>query len=141
MGNFNTTKAATTYQQAALYGGLESADSHRLIEMLLDGLLKNLGNSKASISENNTMQKCTSIDKTIAILDTLRNGLDFEEGGQLATNLDDLYDYMQRQLIQANFKSDASIIDEVIGLAAQIKDAWHAIGKNNAEKAQAGVLR
>ena len=48
-------------------------------------------------------------------------------GGEIAQNLDDLYDYMQRQLVVANADNDASIIDEVMGLLREIQEAWNSI--------------
>ena len=50
------------------------------------------------------------------------------EGGPLAQNLSDLYDYMIRQLVLANAKSDASCVLEVSRLLDEVRGAWIAIG-------------
>ncbi|HYK25091.1 MAG TPA: flagellar export chaperone FliS, partial [Steroidobacteraceae bacterium] len=54
--------------------------------------------------------------------------LDLKKGGDLAQNLSDLYDYMARQLIQANLSSDTRAITEVLSLLGEIRGAWVAIG-------------
>jgi len=45
-------------------------------------------------------------------------------GGSLAANLDDLYDYMARQLINANLQNKVETLDEVSGLLREIRSAW-----------------
>ncbi len=45
----------------------------------------------------------------------------------MAENLDRLYDYMERQLLQANLKNDVNILDEVSSLLKEIKVGWDAI--------------
>ncbi len=127
------TNIAATYQQADLYGGIESADPHRLVEMLLDGLLKHLVNAKIGIHANDMMKKCSAIDKALNILDALRNSLDFEAGEGLAQNLDDLYDYLQRSLVKANYESSQALIEEVASLVGQIKTAWSMISIDDLE--------
>ena len=123
----NQSTAAATYRQTDIYGGVESASPHRLIEMLLDGLIKNLAHAKIGINCADAMQKCISIDKALNILDALRGGLNFESGGDLARNLDDLYDYLQRTLVTANLDSSVAKIEEVMSLIQVIRDTWSNI--------------
>ncbi|MCG7984204.1 MAG: flagellar protein FliS, partial [Candidatus Thiodiazotropha lotti] len=53
--------------------------------------------------------------------------LDFEQGGEIANNLDMLYDYMIRRLFTANVEQDVDALDEVISLLKEIKAAWDAM--------------
>jgi flagellar protein FliS len=39
-----------------------------------------------------------------------------------------LYDYMQRRLIEANYRQDAEALDEVSALLATLLEAWQAVG-------------
>ncbi len=58
----------------------------------------------------------------------LRGGLNRAEGGPLAENLSNLYDYMMRQLLIANVNTEAGPVKEVLNLLNDIRSAWFAIG-------------
>lgn len=53
--------------------------------------------------------------------------LDHKVGGEIAHNLDGLYDYMNRRLLQAHGAGEQFILDEVSHLLSEIKSAWQAI--------------
>ena len=57
----------------------------------------------------------------------LRQGLDIEKGGELAANLDSLYEYMTTRLMEANLKNDVAIIEEIAQLLREVKSGWDAI--------------
>ena len=66
-----------------------------------------------------------ALSKAINIITNgLRAGLNHEAGGEIAANLDDLYDYMTRRLLQANLHNDIDAIEEVERLLTNIADAW-----------------
>ena len=67
------------------------------------------------------------LGKAIAIIGGLREGLDLRQGGELAANLDSLYEYMSSRLLQANRSNDVAIIDEVAGLLREVKSGWDGI--------------
>ncbi|ABI56058.1 flagellar export chaperone FliS [Alkalilimnicola ehrlichii MLHE-1] len=115
------------YQQVGAYSGAAYADPHRLIEMLLDGGIDRLAQAKGALHQGDRALKSQLIGKAIAIIDGLRGGLDRKAGGELAQNLDELYDYMQRRLVSANARNDEAILDEVSKLLNEIRDAWQAI--------------
>jgi flagellar protein FliS len=60
----------------------------------------------------------------VAIIDELRNGLNFKAGGAIATNLDALYEYMCHRIMQANAQNKPEWLDEVSRLLADIRSAW-----------------
>lgn len=122
-----TGHAMRLYKQIDTFGNVASADRHKLIEMLLTGAIDALVNAKSGINAGAVATKCEAISKALAILDGLRLALDKAQGGEIAMNLDQLYEYMQNQLLVANLKDDASTIDEVIALIKIIREAWLAI--------------
>ncbi len=104
--------------------GVATADGTRLILMLFDGLLDSLSAARGHILHGNIPEKGKAISRASRIVLGLQGSLDFERGGELARTLNDLYGYVTRRLVQANGKNDATIIDEVRGLMAEIRDAW-----------------
>jgi len=72
-------------------------------------------------------RKGESISLAIAIIDGLKGSLDLEGGGEIATNLEALYDYMVHRLFHANINNDVQVLEEVRGLLRGIKEAWDSI--------------
>ena len=58
---------------------------------------------------------------------SLQSWLDMEKGGEIAGNLNNLYDYMVRRLLEANTENDQAALDEVAGLLGEIKAGWDGI--------------
>ena len=127
MNSLNSNQALASYQQMGAYGQVEEANGHELIRLLLETLSVRITEAKTCIQDGDISEKITRLTKALNILDGLRMSLNIEKGGEIASNLDDLYDYMQRQLIQANAHNDVSILDEVKGLVEEIKGAWTLI--------------
>jgi flagellar protein FliS len=122
-------RGVNAYHNVSLETGITSASPHKLIVMLYDGALVALLGAKTNIAAGNIAAKGSAISKAISIIDNgLRASLDKNAGGEIAANLDALYDYMSRRLLHANLKNDVTIIDEVHGLLADLRGAWVEIG-------------
>lgn len=119
-------KGINQYQQVGA-AGAAFADPHRLIEMLLNGGIDRLAQARGAVLRGDRPAKVKLIGKALDIIGGLRGGLDLERGGEIARNLDELYDYMQRRLVTANARDDVEILDEVSRLLAEIRDGWQAI--------------
>lgn len=50
-----------------------------------------------------------------------------DDGGDIAQNLDQLYEFMITQITAANHKNDPQLIDDVIDIIREIKSAWDQI--------------
>ena len=124
MTSLQFNNALASYQQTSAYGQVEQADGHELIRLLLETLSARISQARHCIEENDIIEKITRLTKALNILDGLRMSLNLEQGGEIAANLDDLYDYMQRQLVRANSHNDMAILDEVKVLVEEIKQAW-----------------
>ncbi|MDZ4786344.1 MAG: flagellar export chaperone FliS, partial [bacterium] len=93
-----------------------TADRGRLLLMMYDGAIKFLKQSKAGLEENNIAKFCRFLTKGQAIIAELMNTLDFEKGGEIAKDLDRLYDFMLFYLTEANLYRDAKRVSKVIDL-------------------------
>ncbi|VAW54202.1 Flagellar biosynthesis protein FliS [hydrothermal vent metagenome] len=126
--SYTTSKnSVSQYNSVNSYTGVTDANPHQLVQMLLDGALGKLSAVKGLIERNDTAKKGQVIGQAISIIGGLRSSLDMEKGGEIASNLDNVYEYMERQLVKANLKNDVIIIVEVVGLLREIKLAWESI--------------
>ncbi|MGR9117662.1 MAG: flagellar export chaperone FliS [Gammaproteobacteria bacterium] len=125
--NALSCRAMNQYKQVGTQVGVDSADPHQLIVMLFDGALERIAIARGAIERKDIEEKGQKIGRVIAIIDGLRASLDKERGGELAENLDNLYDYMQRRLLEANLNNDLNILSEVADLLKEVRSAWVAI--------------
>lgn len=118
---------AAAYQNISNFSGVEDADPHKLIDMLYTAALDRIANAKGELQREDTPARGKSIGKAISIIEELRGCLDMEAGGEIAGNLHDLYEYMKRQLLQANLDSSVEILDEVTDLLGKLRSGWRQI--------------
>ena len=100
--------------------------------MLYNGCLKFLNQAKKGIETNNIELKNTNIQKAQNILRELMVTLDMSQS--VSKSMASLYDYMITQLIEANIKNDAAILDEVYGLTTEFRDTWKQVIQTNRQK-------
>ena len=115
------------YGKVAAESEAAYASPHRLVQMLMEGALDKVATAKGCIERNDLEGKSRQITWAMSIINGLRTSLDLEAGGEIAVNLDDLYDYMVRRLIDASAQNDADALAEVIDLMLEIKGAWDAM--------------
>ncbi|WP_200917766.1 flagellar export chaperone FliS [Jeongeupia sp. HS-3] len=121
-------KALNAYGQTSVEMAVDVASPHRLVTMLFEGAIKAVAMAKVHLEAGNIAEKGAATSKAIAIVDDgLRLSLDKTQGGDLAENLDALYEYISSQLLQANLRNDAAMFDEVQGLLSGLKQSWEAI--------------
>lgn len=123
----NAYQAAQRYSSLHVHSAVEDASPHRLIQMLFEGALERIAQAKGAIQQRQIARKGELIGKAINIVGGLQGCLDDREGGELARNLDGLYDYIIQRLTQANYETNPEILDECGRLLGEIKTAWDAI--------------
>ncbi len=125
-----------SYQQ----NSVTTASPGELTLMLYNGCLKFIVQAKKAIADKNIEAKNTNIQKAQNIIRELMVTLNMNQ--EVSQNMMSLYDYMNRQLIEANLKSDAAILDEVEGLVTEFRDTWKEVIQVNRQKqfSQAGQI-
>jgi len=119
--------AVEEYARLGLRTDVEMASPHRLIMLMLDGALEKLRTARLAMQRGNVAAKGSHITWAMSIIDGLRASLNVERGGELATNLDRLYDYMNRTLLKANLHNDVALVTEVERLLLEIRSGWKGI--------------
>lgn len=127
-----TKSGIQAYAQVGVESAVLSASPHQLVVLLFDGALSAMKKAAILIEQGDIPGKGQAINKAINIISNgLQSGLNHEVGGDLVANLDSLYDYMIRRLLQANLNNDLNAINEVVELLNNIAEAWKEIGPNS----------
>lgn len=106
---------------------ISTASPAKLVLMLYDGGMKFLGLAKQAIGEKRFDTANNNIIKTQRIVNELSLVLNLETGGEIATNLWKLYDYMVFRLIDINLRKDAEGIDEIVRMFKQLREVWNSV--------------
>jgi flagellar protein FliS len=127
---FGSTKSgANAYAKVGVETGVLAASPHKLIVMLFEGAAVAVSTAARQMEAGDIAGKGKSISKAIAIIENgLRASLDRKAGGEIAANLDALYEYMGNRLVVANRDNQVEILEEVSRLLGELKGAWDAIG-------------
>ncbi len=129
-------RAASAYQRINVE--TSTMDQHQLVSLLYAGVLNAIATARGALARGDVAAKCNAIAKAVRILEEgLSTALDRQEGGALASNLDALYDYSLRRLIQANAKNDDAMLAEVMRLIEPVAQGWNDMKKVGAATAAA----
>ena len=128
---------ASAYQMIRSHGSVESADPHGLVTLLMDGALERLVKARAHMQRDEVAAKGELIGRCIEIIGGLRDSLDAKVETSLVGQLDGLYDYMSRRLLQANLHNDVAALDEVSGLLQKLRDSWVQLPPEARQRASA----
>ena len=120
----NAKQAMNAYTQTMTQSGVDGATPVQLITMLLEGALERIATARGHMERGDLAEQGELIGKVIDIVASLDAYLDHEKGGDVSETLESLYDYLVRQLYQANLQSDVAILDEVASLLTEVRAGW-----------------
>ena len=130
MFGYNSSPLAA-YKKIETDVAVDTASPYQLVLMLFDGALTAIAIARAKLEAGQTEAKGLAISKAIDIISNgLKVSLEMEAGGEIARNLDALYEYMVRRLVQANLKNQVAALDEVSSLLGEIRSSWVEIDPN-----------
>lgn len=122
-----STPGITSYRSMTAYGGLAEATPHRVVQMMLDAVLSRVAEAAGHLERGEIPAKGEKIGKALGIIEALLLGLDTERGGDIAANLERLYDYISRTLLKANLENRVDLLKEVSSLLREVKLGWDGI--------------
>lgn len=123
----NTNSAMQAYTNVRHNAAVEGADAHHLIHLLYQGALESIAQAKGAMQQGNIEMRGRKIGKAVNIVVGLRDFLDLQKGGEIAQNLDSLYDYIQRVLWEAHKIPSEDKLDEAAELIGNIASAWSSM--------------
>ncbi|MEN6625140.1 MAG: flagellar export chaperone FliS [Candidatus Sumerlaeia bacterium] len=113
------------YQQV----NITTADPLQIVVLLYEGAIKNLNQWLLLTGTDDELASARLI-RTQEIINYLRVSLDHAQGGEIAFNLERLYDYMRDRLNEANLNRDRDKVQEVINLMQTLLEGWHGISNH-----------
>jgi flagellar protein FliS len=105
---------------------IQTSDQGRLILMCYDGTISFLKQAQKAHEEKNYGTRDELLTRAQNVLWELNNSLNFE-AGEIAHNLDSLYNYMIRRILEAQYQSRIEAVNEVIAYLQELSEAWKTI--------------
>ena len=125
----NYNKMLEAYSNSEKKAIVEAEDSHAMVLLLFDELIKTLRvfSENIKLDNNNTNVRTENMSRALTIIYALQSSLDFEQGGEIAENLFRLYEYARQQVINEAKTQDASGTLVAISSLEDIREAWSEI--------------
>ncbi len=79
------------------------------------------------------------IGDTLAIIGCLKGALNMDQGGEIAAQLEQLYDYIDRRLVEASAANDVAAAQEVLRLLTEIREAWMGLPEQQLNQQSAAI--
>lgn len=120
------------YVENEINNKINNENPHKIILEILIDLKKNLKilsscfENKESVSE----AKSKSFSKSLTAIYILQSSLDFEKGGEIAVNLNQLYESCRINIIKSFTQKNPDLIKKIIKIVDEILSAWNSINKS-----------
>ncbi len=125
---------AAQYRAVRSHGLVADASPTRLVQIMFEQILAHLAAARGAMERiqgnrpvGEVVAKSNAISKAMALISQLNGTLDMDRGGQVASNLRSLYEYMIQRMTLANATNDPRIAAEIAGLVGEIKSGWDQI--------------
>ena len=106
---------------------VQSRSPLELVVLLYDRAIAGLTEAHQAAARGDIRTRASAVSKALAIICALQETLNLEEGGALAEELDRLYDYATRRLLEVNTSQDLTALTEVHKLLECLRGAWQQI--------------
>lgn len=114
------------YQRTAV----TTASREQILLLLYEGAIRFVKQAIVAMEEKRIAEKGRTISRATAIISELMATLNFKVGGELATDLENLYIFMIDKLIEGNIDNRVECLRQVEGLLATLYSAWKDIIEN-----------
>ena len=125
----NNKKMTAAYQTTERNALVETEDSHQLILIMFDALIKSIEIyiDNIDVKTADLELRTKHFSRALTIIYSLQSSLDFEKGGEISNNLFKIYEYSRQQLISDLKNGEPKGITNAITIIKEIADAWNQI--------------
>lgn len=96
----------------------------RLVVMLYDEAIASLAAAIDAIGRGNIEDRFNATTRATDVVSGLYLSLDMEQGGEIADNLGNIYNFILTQLPMVNFENNPDIAEQAINLLRPMRDSW-----------------
>ncbi len=101
-----------------------TSDPKRLVLLCYEEAIRSLEEARSHYLSKDYGAKGGAVQRTLDLLNHLREALDFERGGEIARQLDRVYGFMIAHLIKSDQRRDLRGFDQVSTMLRELKSAW-----------------
>jgi flagellar secretion chaperone FliS len=116
-----------------------AADPIELVNLLYQGCRQAVRDAREHLAAGRIGERSRAITKACEILVELAGALDHSQAGEISQRLAQLYDYMQRRLLDANMRQADEPLAEVLALLTTLGEAWEGLSRSTAKPAAASA--
>ncbi len=113
------SSTSTTYQLADA-----ACSESQLVILLLDAAIRYVRESADQLRAGRWHEKGCAVDAALLCLRELRQGLDLKRGGDAATKVDQMYDFLATKITIGNMQKDPLQFDQVATSLVTLRQAW-----------------
>lgn len=125
----NNSMASLVYRRAAT----QHATVVGLVIALHDTLIGNLKRAAEAMKQNDIETRCAQLIHGFRVLTQLEAMLDMNNGGKTAVNIQRFYRHLRRQMLAAQFKLDAGVLETQMQLVLEVREAWQQVEGGSAQ--------
>jgi flagellar secretion chaperone FliS len=114
-------------ESAYLEAGILTCDPIKLVQILYDLGIRTVAAARECCRRKDIVGRAKHVNKAFEVFVELQNGLDFEQGGEVASNYARIYDYCQRKLLQAHAEQSEPLLAEIEALLSDLREAWQVV--------------
>lgn len=118
---------------------VQSASREKILLMLYEGAIRFIKQAIIAVEKKDIAGRGLNIGRAFDIVAELSNTLNFELGGELAKDLEQLYMFVNSQLTKANVANDKKPLEDALKIMEKLYSGWvEAIEKLKREEASKG---
>jgi len=111
-----------------------TASQMRLVLMMYDGTIRFLKESKKRMEAKDIPGRGLYLGKAQRIISELLETLNIQQGGEIALQLERLYNFLITNITEANIKGDVKLVDKSIEIVENLREAWVQVAVNTQAK-------
>ncbi len=113
---------------------ISTSSQGRLVMMMYEGAIRFVTMAMTCMDQKDVSGQGNNIQKTYDIVNELSLALNMDEGGEVSRKLDNLYQFILKQLTQANIQSDKKALESVLKILSTLEEGWDQVfhGENSA---------